>query len=95
MRPVYYLYILQCVDGTLYTGITVDLTRRIEEHNFSRRGSKYTAARRPVKLIYSEKFRDRSTAAKEEWRIKRLSRQEKMCIVSARGPLILKGGGPG
>jgi len=74
---MYYLYILKCVDKTFYTGITIDLSRRIGEHNFSNLGAKYTRSRRPVKLIYSKKFRNRSSASKEEARIKALSKKEK------------------
>ncbi len=79
---MYYLYILKCADKTLYTGITVDLKRRIEEHNFSGLGARYTKSRRPVKLVYSKKFRDRSTASKEEVRIKTLSRKEKLEMIN-------------
>ena len=79
---MYYLYILKCSDRTLYTGITVDLKRRIKEHNFSKLGSKYTAARRPVKLVYSKKFRNRSAASKEEYRIKQLSKKEKTELIN-------------
>ena len=75
---MYHLYILECADGTLYTGITVDVKRRVGEHNSSKRGAKYTRARRPVKLVYSKKFRNRSTASKAEARIKKLSRTEKL-----------------
>jgi putative endonuclease len=78
---MYYLYILKCSDKTLYTGITVDLKRRVREHNSSRRGSKYTAARRPVKLVYTKKFRNRSEAAKAEYRIKQLSKKEKLKLI--------------
>jgi putative endonuclease len=78
---MYYLYILQCADKTLYTGITVDLERRIEEHNHSNLGAKYTRARRPVKIVYSKKFRNRSSASKEENRIKNLSRAEKFELI--------------
>ena len=81
---MYYLYILKCADKTLYTGITVDLDRRIKEHNDSKLGSKYTRARRPVKLVYSKKFRDRSSASKEENRIKHLSREEKLKLVKKK-----------
>jgi len=81
---MYHLYILKCADKTLYTGITVDLDRRIKEHNTSRLGAKYTASRRPVKLVYSKKFRTRSTASKEEYRIKQLSRKEKLALASTR-----------
>lgn len=75
---MYLLYILECSDQTLYTGITTDIKRRIEEHNNSKKGAKYTRTRRPVKLVYSRKFRTRSSAAKEEYRIKKLTRQEKL-----------------
>ncbi len=78
---MYYLYILKCSDGTLYTGITVDLERRMEEHNSSHLGAKYTKTRRPVKLVYSKKYRNRSAASKHEARIKTLSRKEKLAII--------------
>lgn len=74
---MYHLYILLCADGTMYTGITTDLERRIGEHNSSKLGAKYTKARRPVKLIYCKEFGNRSEALKEEARIKKLSRTEK------------------
>jgi len=75
---MYYLYILKCADKTLYTGITTDLKRRITEHNSTRLGAKYTSSRRPVKLVYSKKFKNRSTATKEEARIKKLKRIKKL-----------------
>ena len=78
---MYYLYILKCADKTLYTGITVDPVRRVKEHNFSQRGAKYTRSRRPVKLVYAKKFRTWSGAAKEEFRIKALLRQEKIQLI--------------
>lgn len=78
---MYYLYILKCADKTLYTGVTVDLKRRVGEHNNSRLGAKYTSARRPVKLVYSKKFINRSRAQKEESRIKKLSRAEKLKLL--------------
>lgn len=78
---MYYLYILKCADGTLYTGITVDLERRLAEHNSSRLGAKYTRSRRPVKLVYSKKFRNRATASRAEFRIKHLSRAEKLAFL--------------
>jgi len=82
---MYYLYILKCADGTLYTGITVDLERRVREHNGSELGAKYTRARRPVELVYSEGFDDRSAATKAEMRVKNLSREEKLALMAARG----------
>jgi len=81
---MYYLYILECADKTLYTGITVDLKRRVNEHNSSKLGAKYTRGRRPVKLVYSKKFRDRSAALKAESKIKKLARSEKIKLIAGR-----------
>lgn len=78
---MYYVYILKCADKTLYTGITVDLKRRLKEHNTSPLGAKYTAVRRPVRLVYSKKFVNRSAASKEECAIKKLSREEKLKLI--------------
>ena len=78
---MYFVYIIQCNDQTLYTGITTDLDRRINEHNNSKLGAKYTKVRRPVKLVYSKEFIDRSEASKEESKIKKLSRQEKLDLL--------------
>lgn len=78
---MYYLYILKCADSTLYTGITTDLERRVKEHNSSKLGAKYTAARRPVKLVYFQEFIDRAEASKQEYVIKRLSRIEKLKLI--------------
>jgi putative endonuclease len=75
---MYYLYILECADKTLYTGITINLLRRVAQHNSSKLGAKYTRSRRPVKLVYSKKFRNRSTAAKAESRIKNIPRNAKL-----------------
>jgi len=80
----YYLYILECSDQTLYAGITTDLDRRVKEHNLTSLGAKYTRGRRPVKLVYSKKFTGRSAASKEESRIKKLSRLEKLEIMGLR-----------
>jgi putative endonuclease len=80
---MYFLYILKCADKSLYTGITTDLKRRVNEHNDAKGklGSKYVAARRPASLVYSKKFRNRSTALREEARIKRLTRGEKLDLI--------------
>lgn len=83
---MYYLYILQCADGTLYTGITTDLARRVEEHNSGTLSAKYTRGRRPVELMYSKKFRTRSTASQAESRIKKLSRSEKIDLMKSATP---------
>jgi putative endonuclease len=79
---MYYLYILACSDLSLYTGITVDLDRRVLEHNTAKTGAKYTKARRPVRLVYSKKFRNRSLASKAEIKIKKLSRGQKLELVA-------------
>ena len=78
---MYYTYILECADKTLYTGITTDLKRRITEHNNAKLGAKYTSSRRPVKLVYSKKFSNRALASKEEARIKRLNKLEKLELI--------------
>ena len=78
---MYYLYILKCADGTLYTGITVDVARRVLEHNSSKLGAKYTRSRRPIRLVYSKKYRSRSTASRAESKIKALSRDQKLKLI--------------
>jgi len=81
-KTAYFTYIVQCSDNTLYTGITTDLERRIEEHNSSDKGAKYTKARRPVTLVYREKHPDRSSASKHEYRIKKMSREAKKILIN-------------
>lgn len=78
---MWYVYMVECADKTLYTGIATDLKRRLEEHNTDPKGAKYTRARRPVKLVYSAEFQNKSEAAKEEHRIKQLTRQEKIALI--------------
>lgn len=73
---------MKCSDKTFYTGITTDLKRRVDEHNNLKLGAKYTSGRRPVELVYAKKFKNRSTASKEENRIKKLSREEKSELIS-------------
>jgi|TARA_B110000503_G_scaffold121222_1_gene184619 putative endonuclease len=65
----------------LYTGITTDLERRVNEHNSSNKGAKYTKTRRPVKLVYNETHTDRSSSSKRESVIKKLSRTDKLKII--------------
>ena len=77
MSVPYTLYILRCSDTTLYTGITVDLERRISEHNISDKGAKYTRSRRPVTLVYSEILETKSAALKREIAIKKMKRTQK------------------
>lgn len=78
----YYVYILECSDTTLYTGITTDIKRRVDEHNNSQKGAKYTKLRRPVKLVYSEECVDRSSASKREYAIKKMSKAQKLALFS-------------
>ena len=73
------VYIVECRDGSLYTGITNDLQKRIESHNTGT-GAKYTAARRPVRLVYREDAASRSAASKREITIKRLTRKAKQAL---------------
>ncbi len=80
---MYHLYILECADKTLYTGITTNLIRRIQEHNTSKFGAKYTRARRPVKLVYQKRFRNRSTASRAEAKIKMMTREEKLKLINS------------
>jgi len=81
-KIMYFVYILECSDSTFYTGITTNLDRRLKEHNSSKLGAKYTKVRRPVKLIYSKEFTNRSEASIEEARIKKLSRPEKLNFIN-------------
>ncbi len=77
----YFVYILECSDKSLYTGITTNIEKRLEEHNNSPKGAKYTKARRPVKLVYSEASEDRSSASKREYAIKKLTRVKKLKLI--------------
>ena len=77
MEKTWKLYMLRCGDGSLYTGITTDLERRLEEHR-SGRGAKYTRGRGPLELVYAEECPDKSAALKRELEIKALPREEKL-----------------
>ena len=76
------VYILQCSDGSLYTGITNNLELRVKTHN-SGRGAKYTKNRLPVRLVYKEYTKDKSTSLKRELEIKKLSRQAKKDLINS------------
>ncbi len=78
----YYVYIVECFDKTLYTGWTNNIEKRIREHNNGKGGAKYTRVRRPVTLAYVERFSDLSGALKREASIKRLSREQKLMLIS-------------
>jgi putative endonuclease len=73
----WWVYILRCNDNSLYTGVTNDLERRVNEHNNSRQAAKYTRARRPVQLVYYESATSRATANKREYEIKALRKIDK------------------
>lgn len=79
---MYYLYILRCADNTLYTGITVDVVCRVQEHNGGHLGAKYTRVRRPVRAVFTKKFRTRSAALKAEYKMKTLSRAAKLRLIT-------------
>lgn len=80
----YFVYIVRCADNTLYTGITTDVMRRVEQHNQSDLlGAKYTRYRRPVFVVYQKKMKTRSVATKEELRIKKLSRKQKDHLIAS------------
>ena len=81
---MYQVYILRCGDGTLYTGITNDLPRRLAAHS-SGRGAKYTRSRLPVELVWHEEQPDKSAALRRELQIKALSRAEKLRLIAGTG----------
>jgi putative endonuclease len=86
-KKPFYVYILRCADDTLYTGVATDIDRRIQEHNGQgslggNKGAIYTSSRRPVELVYFMEFPDRSSACKEEARLKKLPRSEKVSLIS-------------
>lgn len=83
MKDMNYTYILKCRDGSLYTGWTNDLDKRLKAHN-SGKGSKYTRVRRPVELIYYEEFKTKEEAMKREYAIKHMKREEKEKLLGTR-----------
>ncbi len=82
-----YTYIVECADGTLYTGWTNNLEKRIAAHNAGR-GAKYTRSRGPVQLRYYEAFATKEEAQRREWQLKQLSRAQKLVLLAAQ-PLVL------
>lgn len=82
---MYYAYLLRCADGTLYGGYTVDLARRLRQHN-SGKGSKYVRARRPAVLVYSQAFSTKEEAMRREYALKHLSRAEKLALIAEYAP---------
>lgn len=78
----WYVYIVECSDGTLYTGATTDVSRRVRHHNHPTAGAKYTRTRQPVRLVYSEQRGGKPDALKRERAIKKLSRSEKQKLIA-------------
>lgn len=84
---IWVCYLLECADSTLYCGITNDLDRRLAAHNAGE-GAKYTRSRTPVRLVYTETHRDRSTALKREAEIKKLNRAQKLGLIGLARPVV-------
>jgi putative endonuclease len=82
MGDGWFMYVVECVDGSFYAGITTDVSRRLTEHNSTERGAKYTRSRRPVKLIRCVDHPDRSSASIAEAAFKKLTRKQKEALVS-------------
>ena len=80
-----YTYIVACADGSLYTGWTTDLEKRVRAHN-SGAGAKYTSGRTPVRLVYFEEHPDERAARRREYALKKLSRRQKLALFQAAGP---------
>ena len=80
----WYTYMVRCRDRSLYTGIAKDIDRRLAEHNSAKNGARYTRSRRPVRLVFLERFSSRAAAAKREHQLKNLSRAEKQKLVRDR-----------
>lgn len=81
----YFLYILRCGDGSLYTGITTDVERRLQTHQ-SGKGAKYTRGRGPLTVVYREPCGDKSAALRRELEVKALSREQKLALIEGRLP---------
>ena len=84
-----YTYILRCADGSLYTGWTNDLEKRIKAHKAGR-GGKYTRAHAPVELVYYESFETKTEAMSREWHIKQLKRKQKLALIEGKDTGIEK-----
>jgi len=82
-NETHYFYVLECSDGSYYAGYTVNLERRIHNHNTGK-GAKYTRGRTPVKLLYSEKFESKSEALKMEIKFKKFSKKRKQSYIEGR-----------
>ncbi|MEI6327580.1 MAG: GIY-YIG nuclease family protein [Candidatus Roizmanbacteria bacterium] len=87
-KTIWHVYVVRCADGTYYSGITTDISRRIKEHNHTSKGARYTRSRRPVSLSYAEVVKNRSAASIREYKIKHMKRSEKEDLVSITVPKI-------
>ena len=83
----HYTYVLRCDDGSLYTGYTTDISRRVEEHNLGQ-GAKYTKSRTPVRLVRVELFNEKGEAMSREHEIKQFSKENKEAIVSEEDDIV-------
>jgi putative endonuclease len=99
---IFSVYIVACADATLYTGVATDVARRVDEHNGvtpaggrSKRGARYTAARRPVALVYKIEVGTRADAGRAEARLKKLSRLEKLKLIADGHASVAHGAEPG
>ena len=82
--PEFSLYILRCADGALYTGITVDIERRLAEHASGKRGARSLRGKGPLQLVFSAVVGDRAVASRLEYRVKQLSRAQKIDLIAGR-----------
>jgi putative endonuclease len=80
----WFVYMVRCSDKSLYTGISTDVKRRVNEHNNAKQAASYTRSRRPVTLVYQEKCEDRSDASKREYELKNLKKSEKEGMLKNR-----------
>ncbi len=85
MDKQWFVYILRCADGSLYTGVTTDVAARLKAHQ-SGKGAKYTKSHLPVELAYTESCLDKVSAFRREWQIKQLPRQEKLMLIKEHPP---------
>ena len=83
---LFIVYILECRDGSLYVGFTNDIEKRLHEHNNLKSGARYTKQRRPVRLVYSEKYQTLREALQREYKIKCLTRAQKLQLMGGISP---------
>jgi len=79
---MFYVYVLQCADGTFYVGFTTNIEKRVSAHNHLKSAAHYTKIRRPVKLLYSEQFKTKSEALRREHAIKKMTREKKIALTT-------------